>query len=81
MAASEPIDRHYGMIVNQLTLIITHLDELLEDPLFIDNIHGEQELNLDFALEQLEAIRSQFEPAPPEPEFRPQFDADSVDID
>ena len=81
MAASEPIDRHYANIVNQLTLISTHLEELLEDPLFIDHIHGEQEMNLDFALEQLEVVRTLFEPAPPKPEFRPQFDADSVDSD
>ena len=52
----------------------------MEDPLFINNIHGEQELSLDQAIELLSNIRVQFLPAPKAPEFPPGHEAASIDV-
>ena len=43
--------KHYEKIVNTLDSMLRDIDELMEDPLFIDNIHGEQELSLDQSVE------------------------------
>ena len=34
--------KHYEEIVNTVDSMLRDIDELMEDPLFIDNIHGEQ---------------------------------------
>ena len=52
----------------------------MEDPLFIDNIHGEQELSLDQSVELLNNIRVQFLPAPSVPEFSPAHVSGSIDV-
>ena len=52
----------------------------MEDRLFINNIHGEQELSLDQAIELLSNIRVQFLPAPNAPEFPPGHEAASIDV-
>jgi hypothetical protein len=53
----------------------------MEDPLFIDGIHGEEELGLDQAMELLEGIMRHFEPEAPKSEANPQFDRESYDAD
>jgi hypothetical protein len=35
---------------------------LMDDPIFLDTIHGEQELALDQALEMIDNIKYNFEP-------------------
>ena len=62
MAQSDSIDKRLQAINEKVHAVINLLDDLLEDPLFLDNIHGEQELSLDLALEMLDRIATQFEP-------------------
>ena len=62
MKSSESFEKRYEAISAQLHTVLNKLDDLLEDPLFIDNIHGEQEIALDQATELIEAIIIRFEP-------------------
>ena len=55
-------ESHYEKIVEIVDSMLRDIDELMEDPLFINNIHGEQELSLDQAIELLSNIRVQFLP-------------------
>ena len=41
-------------------VLLKTIDGLREDPIFIDTIHGEQELNLDQTIELFNGIRSHF---------------------
>lgn len=58
------------------------IEDLIEDPIFMDGIHGEQELSLDLTLELLETIASQFDPEEEgdEDDGYPKFD-ESYDAD
>ena len=60
--------------------MLRDIDWLMEDPLFIDNIHGEQELSLDQAVELFNNIRVQFLPDPKVPEFSPAHESGSIDV-
>jgi MinD-like ATPase involved in chromosome partitioning or flagellar assembly len=60
--ASDSLDKHCKKILERLETIIVILEDLLEDPIFLDTIHGEQELSLDLALEVLDGIVVKFEP-------------------
>jgi hypothetical protein len=62
LAKPDTIEKRYQEIIGSLDQIMTTLEDLMEDPLFVDNIHGEQELSLDLTLELLETITRQFEP-------------------
>ena len=73
-------DSHYVKIVETVDSILRDIDELMEDPLFINNIHGEQELSLDQAIELLSNIRVQFLPNPKAPEFPLGHEAASIDV-
>ena len=73
-------ESHYVKIVETVDSMLRDIDELMEDPLFINNIHGEQELSLDQAIELLSNIRVQFLPAPNAPEFPPGHEAASIDV-
>ena len=72
--------KHYEEIVNTVDSMLRDIDELMEDPLFIDNIHGEQELSLDQAVELFNNIRVQFLPAPNIPECSPAHESGSIDV-
>ena len=52
--------KHHQAVVKKLVSIINNVEILQEDPIFIDGIHGEQELSLDQSLELLKAIKEQF---------------------
>jgi len=52
-------------IIKKLSDLISTIDDLLEEPIFVDTIEGEQELALDWTMEMLGKIKSKFEPAPP----------------
>lgn len=81
MAKADSIDKHYEAIVQKLESVITTLEDLIEDPLFLDSIHGEQEMSLDLTLELLDSILVQFTPEEVTPEVSPQFEAESFDAD
>ena len=80
MKQSKDIVKHHQSVVKKLTSILNNLEILQEDPIFIDGIHGEQELSLDQALELLKAIKEQFIPLKAEPEFRPEFESAVSDV-
>ena len=81
MAASESIEKRFETILEKINSIIYTLDDLLEDAVFLDTIHGEQELSLDLALEVLDGIAAKFEL---QVQVKPQFplvEDDSFDVD
>ena len=73
-------ESHYEKIVDMVDSMLRDIDELMEDPLFINNIHGEQELSLDQTIELLSNIRVQFLPDPKAPEFPLGHEAASIDV-
>lgn len=81
MAKSESIEKHFKKIAERLDSIIVMLDDLLEDPIFLDTINGEQELSLDLALEVLDGICTKFEPEEGAPQQYPLVVDDSYDAD
>jgi len=81
MATDSSFEKRFEQIHQSLTAVYDTLDDLMEDPLFIDGIHGEDELGLDQAMELLEGIMRRFEPTPPAKELTPQFDRESYDAD
>ena len=72
--------KHHQAVVKKLVSIINNVEILQEDPIFIEGIHGEQELSLDQALELLKAIKDQFKPLNPEPKERPLHEAGVSDV-
>ena len=72
--------KHHKGVVKRLDSILKDVEILMEDPLFIDGIHGEQELSLDQALELIKGIKDQFKPLNPEPEERPLHEAGVSDV-
>ena len=73
-------ESHYEKIVETVDSMLRDIDELMEDPLFINNIHGEQELCLDQTIELLSNIRFQFLPAAKPPVFSPAHESGSIDV-
>ena len=60
--------------------VLKTIDGLREDPIFIDTIHGEQELSLDQTIELFNGIRSHFV-VPDSPEAKaPGFETNSFDV-
>ena len=80
MKQNRDMVKHHKSVVTTLDSILKDIEMLLEDPLFIDGIHGEQELSLDQSLELLRAMRDQFKPLNPEPEERPLHEAGVSDV-
>lgn len=74
------IKKHHSSILKKLDGLLTTIDGLREDPLFIDTIHGEQELNLDQTIELFNGIRSHFVPANNIKEQEPGFETNSFDV-
>ena len=72
--------KHHKGVVKTLDDVLKDIEMLLEDPLFIDGIHGEQELSLDQSLELFKAIRDQFKPLNPEPENQPLYESGVSDV-
>jgi len=79
--SSDTVEKRFKEIVEKLTLVITVIDDLLEDPLFLDNIHGEQEVSLDWTMEMLDGLKAKFEPAPPKASIYPITMDDSYDAE
>ena len=80
MKKKVPLETHYAGVTKKLDAVLKTIEDLLEDPLFIDNIHGEQELNLDQSIELFKGIKAQFEPEPQAKENSPEYEAASFDI-
>ena len=57
-----PADQKQNQFIEVLQSVHTQLTNLLEDPLFIDSIHGEQEMGLDLALELIDNIIARIDP-------------------
>jgi hypothetical protein len=62
--SKDAVDKKTKAIVKSLSDVITTIDDLLEEPIFLDTIDGEQELALDWTMEMFEKIKSKFEPVP-----------------
>lgn len=62
------IDKKHCAFIDTLNKIHNELSNLLEDPLFLDSIHGEQEASLDLTVELIETIIQRLTPADPEPD-------------
>jgi hypothetical protein len=71
----------YETIVTKLELILNTLDDLMEDPFFMDTIHGEQELSLDLYYELMDTIITQFKPQETTTAYRPLLVDDSYDAE
>jgi hypothetical protein len=71
----------YETIVTKLELILNTLDDLMEDPLLMDTIHGEQELSLDLYYELMDTIITQFKPQETTTAYRPLLVDDSYDAE
>ena len=81
MASDSSFEKRFEQIGQSLQAVYNTLDDLMEDPLFIDNIHGEEELGLDQTMELLESILHHFEVAPTTPAVDPRFERESFDAD
>ena len=80
MKSSTDMAKHHRLVVKKLDLILNNIDLLREDPLFIDNIHGEQDLSLDQAVDLFTAIKFQFLPLKSKPELSPLHEAGVSDV-
>jgi hypothetical protein len=56
------IEKRYKVIIETIETAYRCLEDLMDDPVFLDSVHGEQELQLDQALELLDGIKYNFEP-------------------
>lgn len=57
-----PADQKQEQFIEALRNVHATLTNLLEDPLFIDSIHGEQEMGLDLSLELIDNIIARIDP-------------------
>ena len=82
MAVKEKTDlvKHHASICKKIDGILKTVDGLRSDPLFIDNIHGEQELNLDQAIELLHSVKVKFLPKNVTPKLSAAFENSSFDV-
>lgn len=79
MKKSPSAAAHYKGILKKVDEVLKTIEDLQEDPLFIDKIHGEQELSLDQSLELFSGIRVHFAPDPKVIEVTPEQEAASFD--
>ena len=64
----------------KVDIVLKHIDDLREDPLFIEKIHGEQELSLDQTIELLVGIRTHFITRKKDVELPIGFESSSFDV-
>ena len=74
------LKNHHATVLKKLDGLLKTIDGLREDPLFIDSIHGEQELILDQSIELFNGIRSHFVPANSPEAKAPGFETNSFDV-
>tara|TARA_X000000950_G_scaffold204575_1_gene246228 strand:- start:6665 stop:6916 length:252 start_codon:yes stop_codon:yes gene_type:complete len=74
------IKKQNAVILRKIDSVLKNIDDLREDPLFIDNIHGEQELSLDQTIELLCGIRTHFVTDKKDKELPIGFESSSFDV-
>ena len=74
------VKKHHSNILRKVDTVLKHIDDLREDPLFIEKIHGEQELSLDQTIELLVGIRTHFITDKKEAELPIGFESSSFDV-
>ena len=74
------IKKQNAVILRKIDSVLKNIDDLREDPLFIDNIHGEQELSLDQTIELLCGIRTHFITDKKDKELPIGFESSSFDV-
>ena len=62
MKEDPSLAKRYKSIVETLETAYRCLEDLMDDAVFLDTIHGEQELQLDQTLELIDNIKYNFEP-------------------
>lgn len=80
MKDSSNIDKHYRHIVETLETAYRCLEDLMDDPIFLDTIHGEQELQLDQSLEMIDSMKFFFLPEHLLPQFLDRDRFDPADV-
>jgi hypothetical protein len=80
MMDSTDIDKRYQHIVETLETAYRCLEDLMDDPIFLDTIHGEQELALDQSLELIDGIKYSFVPEYLLPEYHDRDRFDPADV-
>ena len=56
------VEKRFQSIIQTLDTAYRCLEDLMDDPIFLDTIHGDQELALDQALELIDNIKYSLEP-------------------
>ena len=74
------IKKQHSSILKKVDTVLKHIDDLREDPLFIEKIHGEQELSLDQTIELLCGIRTHFITDKKEADLPIGFESSSFDV-
>ena len=74
------LKKHHASILKKLDSVLPTIDGLREDPMFIDSIHGEQELSLDQTIELLVGIRTKFITEKKDLELPIGFESSSFDV-
>ena len=74
------IKKQNAVILKKVDSLLKNIDDLREDPLFIDKIHGEQELSLDQTIELLCGIRTHFVEDKKDKELPIGFESSSFDV-
>lgn len=62
MTTDTSLKSRYKHIAQHLGSILVYMEDLMEDPIFIDNIHGEQDIAFDQAADLISDLIDQFEP-------------------
>ena len=71
---------HHAEIVTKVDSILQTIEGLMENPLFIDGIHGEQELSLDLAVDLFTNIKAGFIPLSQAPKMTVAHEAGTIDV-
>ena len=74
------IKKHHSNILRKVDTVLKHIDDLREDPLFIEQIHWEQELSLDQTIELLVGIRTKCVTEKKDMELPIGFESSSFDV-
>lgn len=76
-----PVDQKQQKFVEALHDVHSKITNLLEDPFFIDSIHGEQEMGLDLALDLIDNIitRIDIKDVKPQVDLMEQLERTAVD--
>jgi hypothetical protein len=80
MRENTNIEKHYKHIVDTLETAYRCLEDLMDDPIFLDTIHGEQELAMDQALELIDGIKYSFVPEYLLPQYQDRDRFDPADV-